>query len=474
MRRGWLGVALAVAIAGAAFADRVSPPASPLPAVDRAAAPGGVWGCPVIKMPGAAGWLHLANIARDPSTVRISFLPDGKRPVEQALTLRPGRAATVATPASILPLAAAAVVEYAGGRVAVSRTVLLSGTGATGAGAASCSRPEPGTHVTAHGATLRTETQIAILNPGSSDAVVDVALLAGGRRTAPASLHGRVVPARRRLVVRVGDFVFDARAVAATITPRTGRVVSDVVMISPRVLDLMPAVTPERRLVTVASSSRGGVAFSTVTIGDQDASIDAKVLTTDGQTTYQPLAVGLPPDTPLLQGPPATGIPPGPVALAIASRTSPVATGARWSVAGPGGPIEAAASVGAPPSDRLVAVTGPPATTGSLRLLLANPDAVDATVDVTLFTETGETAPPSLQGIRVRSGFTAALALPGLPATATVGILVSARRGTLAAAIEALAQPRTGFSAYAVTAVPILAAPPVSIAPDARLGVPAP
>jgi len=467
MRRMWIGLAAVLLLAGAAVADRLEPPRPPLAKPDRVGHPGGVWACPVVKMAGTPGWLHLVNIGRGASTVRITYVIDGRKPIEQALLLASGRAKTIGTPGALLTQAAGAIVEYAGGRVTVSRTTMIGAI----AGAASCARPGAGTLVLSQGSTLKAETQLVLLNPGGADAVVDVALLVNGRVLEPESLSGRVVPARSRLVIREGDFAFDARAVAAMVTASAGRVVIDGILTAPSAVDLIPGVAATREVGTVASSSRGTSIFSVVAIGEDDAVTDARVLTVEGPSAFGPLVTALEPDRPLVAA--AGGEVPGAVALDLASSTAPIAIGARWQVKARSGAIDSAISAGMAPSKEVVAVLGPPASSPAMRLLIANPDAGEATIDATVITETGGTNPVALSGVKLEAGRSVTLTLQGISTSATVGVVVRSRGARVVVALEATI-PLPGFSAYAVTGVPTLIPGPVAVEPDPRQGVPAP
>ncbi len=472
MRRLAIGIVAVLALSGAAVADRFHPASAPQPTIDDARAHSGVWACPVVKGAGLAGWLHLVNVGADAAQVRIRFVPDGRPAVERELRLPAMRAATVATPVSIAKYGAGAIVEFAGGDVTVSRTAVLGTPDSAGVAAASCARPSSAGLVVPQGSTLRAETQLALLNPGAADALVDIALLIGGELIEPESLQHRIVPARGRLVVREGDFAFDEAAVAAQIVARSGRVVADGVLLAPRVFDITPAQTARNELLAVASSESGGALFAAVAVGDEDAVTSGVFLSTTGQTTFEPFTNGLPPNTPAVDGAAAQGVPKGPVALFATSTTSPIAIGARWSLAPRNGPAETATSSGVQPARNAVIVLGPPAATG-MRLLLANPDTQDATVDLTLITATGPTRPASLQAVRVRAGRTAAVSLPGLPPNATVGIAVRSSGGRVAAVLQARTVPPAAFSAFAVTAVPVASISPVAVEPDPLQGVPA-
>jgi hypothetical protein len=473
MRRLWIGLVAALALAGAAFADRLSPVTLPLPPAAATFSPGTVWACPILKGANTRGWIHLANAGPDVSVVRITFVPDGAPPVAQAVTVEAGRAISVGAPDAVRQ-AAGAIVEAAGGDVTVSRTAFAAvPPNRSGAGAAACQRPDAASVVVPFGSTLAAETQIAMLNPGTSDAVVDVAFAFDGQRLAPETLRGRVVPARGRLVVRAGDFAFDEPFVAAIIQARSGRVVAEGLLTHGGFLELVPGGPVARSLVALGSSARGAAGFATVAVGDADAVIEARILSTGGQSAFEPLAAGLPPDTPKVTAAPANAGPAGPVALAIESATSGVAVAASWQVSPGPGTAEQVVTGGVVPSRRATAVLGVPATPGSMRILLAASDVEAAVVDITLMTETGPLKPPELTGIRVEPGRTALLGIPSVPATSALGVLATSAGGRFVAVLEATATFSGLFGAYAAVAVPAIEPSRVGVEIDPRSGIPA-
>lgn len=472
MRRLTIGLVALVAIAGAAVADRLNPPQAPRPAADRADAPGGVWACPVVKAAGTGGWIHIVNTGRDASRIRVTFLPDGRGPIEQAVTLPPLRVTTLPTPPAITRFNAGAIVEFAGGNVTVSRTLLLGSFGSTGVAGAACSRPGDASLVVAQGATLSTDTQIALLNPNTADALVDVALLIGGEKIEPESLQHRIVPARGRLVLREGDFAFDEPAVSAEIVARSGRVVADGIFLGRGVFDIAAAQPAVPESVVVASTSRGQVFFASVAVGDEDAVTTGTLLSSTGQTGYAPLINGLPPSAPNVDGNATRDVPPGAVALAVTSRTSPIAIGALWQISRRNVGSETAVSTGVSPSNEAVAVLGYPAAPSTMRLLIANPDPREAVVDVTLMTAAGAARPAALQRFRVPAGRTATISVGGSSKQSTVAVLLRATGGRVVAVLEASAAVSGTFSAFAVTAIPVARVPEVAIEPDPIQGVP--
>jgi hypothetical protein len=469
-------VLIVAAFGGAALTDRFVPARPPQPPGVRPVPVGGVWACPFLKAAGGPGWLHLANVGRGPATVRVTYVPDGRKPVGQDLAVPAGRAVTVPVPASIRQ-AAGPIVEFSGGDVVVSRTAFLTATPATGitvsgGAAAACGRPGPAITVIPQGSTLRSDVQIVLLNPGTADAVVDIVMLAGGRQVQPESLRRRIVPARGRLVLRAGDFAFDERALAIAVRARSGRVVAEGLFMAQNLVEIIPAVPPVIETVALASSDRGAATFAAVAIGEADAVSDARLMSSAGRGAFDPLTAGLAPSTVNLNGPPS-GTPAGALGLAVSSSTTPVVIGARWLITGRPGVLETAASTGSVPANRAVAVVGPPADSSRLRLLLANPDGAAALVDVALVTESGVTTPAALQGVRIEPGHTAVVRIPGIAPTASVAVVVTSRGGRIVGLIEAFARRPEGFGAYAIEAVPSIAPPLVAVVPDQRIGLPA-
>jgi hypothetical protein len=472
LRRWGLAAFVVLTLTGAGLADRFAPAATPLPAPDRPTEAGGTWACPFLKSAGAPGRLHFANFGRHPARIRVTYLPDRRAPVVQAFDLGSGRAGTVGAPAAIRAHAAGAIVEYAGSDVVVSRTAFLSANGGTGAAAATCAQPGPQTVVASQGATLGVDTSLVLLNPATSDAVVDVSLVFDGQELEPESLRGRVVPGRGRLIVREGDFAFDEPAVAGVVRARTGRVVVDALLAAPNLIDLVPATGAATETVAIGNSSSGPLSFTSVAVGDVDAITDGRTLSPEGQGVFEQLAGGLPPNTPRVTPLPEDFGTRGPVALVASSSTAPVALGARWQVRGRGGVVEHATMSAVPPASRAMAVIGPPAVAAELRLLVANPAEQDATLSISVVTEAGLTRPVPLQRITLPAGSTAALDLSGVGGSGTVGVLLTSGGAPIAAAIQGIAlQP--SFGAFAVAAFPDLPRPPIAVEPDPRAGVPA-
>jgi hypothetical protein len=469
-----LGFVVAALVAAGIAVDQVSPAVPPPPVQVAPLSSGGVWGCPFVYAGNGRAWLHLANAGTDPSVVRVSFVRDRARRIVQEVRLGPGQAATL--PADTrLGRASGAIVEYAGGEVFASRTAVFDapvGLSAARRGAvgAPCSRAGEETIVAPSSSTLAAETTLVLLNPSSSDALVDVSFAEGGDEFTPEKLSRVVVPARGRRQFRAGDFAFDVRALAIIVRVRSGRVVADALVATSSGLVLSPGRPPSPSLVAIASTSGGSARVDVAALGDQDAIVAATSLSPAGRTALEALAGEVPADAPVVAGlGPAKA---AAVAASLALREGPglVAT-AVWAVGSAAGRGDFAASEARPPARRIVAVAGPPAVSQQMRLLVANPNDGDATFSVTILTAGGPVSAPGLTDVRLAAGRTTALSLP--PAAGTLGAaLVSdlAVGMTLAATV---AGSRDAV-AFGIAGVEVSRSPPVGITLDQRLGVPGP
>lgn len=117
----------------------------------------------------------------------------------------------------------AALVEVDGGGVVAEQSV----SGPLGSDNAPCANNASSTWYFADGGTTRDAHLIyALANPFPEDAIVDLSFSTDQGRVVPQALQGVVVPARGMLPVNVGEQVLRRRAVSATIRARTGRIVA--------------------------------------------------------------------------------------------------------------------------------------------------------------------------------------------------------------------------------------------------------
>jgi len=458
-----LTLAVAAGMVAAVAVDAVTPPARSAQPVTPAPSSGGIWACPVASLGTGGGYVFVANAGPRPARARVVLIPDKGRPAVLPVTLRPGSVRALAIHLRT-KLPVGAIVEFAGSDVVAFHSVALNdpnlGVGATGA---PCGRPGPTLLAVPQGRTLGADTQLALLNPGASDAVVSVRLLSDGAVLQPERLSRRVVPARGRLIVHVGDFAFDKRDVTALVTMVSGRVVAENVVFGSGVT-MVPAVSPARRIVVPVGSSAEAT-LSLAAAGDADTDLSSRLL---GRAA-QGAASGVPTS---LSGLTSRGVAVAafgkgaPVAYGLeAQEGSPVVAGARWVVRRRGA-IETAGATGAEPARRWAAVVPAYSGTSEVRALIANPGSVRTRVRLRLL---GASRARTLAPVTVGGGRLASVVLgdrPGVYGLEAIGdrpVVVALSSVGGAAFLQALA----------VTAVPIEAVGAAAVTLDPRVGVPA-
>lgn len=459
MRRT-LAIVLALGIAGAVAVDRLEPAAAPALRAVRVRALGGTLACPWTFDGRGAGTISLANLGPGNSSVRVTLVPDGGKPVVVQKKLRAG-AVTLVAAHKRMRKPGGAIIEFAGGEVVASHALEF---GRDGAAAGPCLPAGPGTAAVAKASSFKAATRVALMNPGAGDAVVDVALVSQGRTRRPERLRGRLVRSRRRLVVDVGDFVFDAGAVTAIVRAHAGRVVAEGMRVASlgdeRRAVLLPAQSPRRLLVTFAGEGGEG-AIDITPIGGADSVLDARVMRARGRG----LASEIPTEARY----------PGPVSALLAGRRpsayvlevrggSPVVAGAAWRVTS-GRRADLAGAAGVVPERRWAGVLTVRRKRSIPRLLIANAGEETAEVSVRVF-GSGRRATT----IRVRAGRLARVSLGRGPGTFAFEVRSS---GPVAAAVDRI-NVAAGFSADTFNATPLSPSPPVGVVIDPRLGAPAP
>lgn len=456
-----LAVVFALGLAGALAVDRLDPASVPTPAQIRVRALGGTLACPWAYAGSGTGTLSLANLGPGDSAVRVTLVPDRGRPVVVQKSMTPDSVTQVAVHTRVRG-PAGAIVEFAGGEVVASHALAF---GRDGAAAGPCLPTGAGTVVVAKGSTAVSSTRIALMNPGAGDAVVDVALVSDGRTRRPEKLRGRLVRARRRLVVDAGDFVFDSGAVTAVVRAEAGRVVAEGLRTrrfgSIEAGVLLPAQAPARSAAVVIGEGEEG-AIDVTPIGGADSVLDARVVRARGRG----VASDLPTDV-RYPGPTSAGITGDrPSAYVVEARGgSPVVVAAAWLVRS-GSRTDFAGTVAQVPARRWAGVALARRSRSIPRLVIANPGEETARVSVRLF-GTGGSRSVSLP---VRAGRLARVSLGRAPGTFAFEIVSTA---PVVAAVDRQVVA-SGFSADALVATPLVAPPPIGVALDPRLGAPAP
>jgi hypothetical protein len=147
-------------------------------------------------------------------------LPTRRRPV----TVPAGGSAAL-NPAQGLPAGDnASTFVFAGGGVVANQVV----SGGGGWSTAPCASQTSAQWSFAGGSTVPGNTlSLALYNPASTEAVVNVSFLTTTGRQTPQSYQGIVVPPGQEVVENVGDFVQDASAIATLVTAQSGALVSN-------------------------------------------------------------------------------------------------------------------------------------------------------------------------------------------------------------------------------------------------------
>lgn len=453
---------LALALAGALAADELSP-ATPKgrPSI-RPAGESGALACPIALTGKGPGFIDLANLGDEPSDVRVAVVPDVGKPVAVPVRVPPGSVRSVRMRGRVRS-PAGAIVEHSGGEIIASHSVSVSGD-AGGRAAAPCPPARGDLSVVLLGATLRAATSLVMMNPGEGDAVVEISFVAGQDVIRPERLRQRVVRARRRLAIRVQDFVFDRRDVAAVVRMRAGRVVSEGMLSAPGGVEILPASEPAPEAAVIAGPRDAGL-VGILAPGEDGASVDAQFLSAESGGR----APGVPAEAPSLRGlrlaTPAT--PAGSIAYSLRARDrAPIALATRWRARRPSG-TDLVASAGAAPALRWGAVASAPEGEAKVvQVTIANPGSERATVTLR---KIGVPGPPAATLV-IEPGRVASDILARAPGTYAVEAMSDRAVVVSLSGIGA----RPGVWAFAMTATPLLEAPRIAVVPDPRGGVPAP
>jgi hypothetical protein len=358
-----------------------------------------------------------------------------------------------------------AIVEYAGeDLVAFHSLALRDPSFGTGVAEAACGRPGPVEVVVPQATTVGGDTLIALINPGSADAVVSIRLLTDGAVLAPERLSQRVVPARGRLILRVGDFAFDKRDVTAVVDTLSGRAVVEG-LVTGSSLSLEPAVVPARHILAPVGATGEGV-LSVTGVGQDDSQLTASVLT----RAQQGAAAGIPPSLAALSSivvavPDAGGAAPAGYAL-DANLGAPIVAGARWTVRRSGQSATASA-IAAEPAARWTGVIQAYSGRSTVRALIANSGGARALVRLVSLTPDGRHV--------VRTVSIGPARLTSLVVAETPGVYAIEATADRPVVVAMTSVGGASFlQAAAATAVALEPLYGVAVSLDRRIGVPAP
>lgn len=464
--KGRLSFMLALALIGGTIViDRVAPAERDVPKGIRVGFTGGVLACPIAIEQGANAYLHLANVGDRSASVRVSVIPRRGRAVTVPLSLGAGGVRTVPITGRVKSLPATAIVQYAGSDVVASHSLWFP-SGAGGAGASTCAPASGSVVAVGPGRTLSAKTTLALANPGSADADVTITLVADDRRLTPERLQRRIVPARGRVDVSLGDFVFDARTVYAIVQATSGRVVAEALTRSPSGVSIVGMRSPADSLLAFSGVSGTGATLTLATAEDLEAALEGRLLSAVDQGRAPRIPPELASDSSFRTAIPARGKGGAVAYVLTAEAGSKVVAGATWTVARPGGRDEAALE-SLPLATRWGGVTLVGGTVGSAYALIANPGSDPAGVDVRILGKAG-----GRRSITLPAGRLTSVALGNGPGTYGLSLRSDAPVAVTLGGLSRSAS-RLLFG-YAVAATPFLPPGEVAVGFDPRAGVAAP
>ena len=427
----------------------------------------GAWFCPHGGGEGWRAWVAAVNPTAETAEVRLT---SGSGPSAQRAReiLPPQTLRTLEVPAT--EMVAATVVEFLGAE-AVAGMIVVRPEGEGGGVAAEPCAGRAGTRWwVPEGSTLRGEAaQLVVHNPFSTDAVFDVGLATRERTLRPGRLKGIVMRPGQVRALDLGRFALGEESLSATVTAPLGRVVvSGVVASSGGIRSTIGVPAPSRRWILPGGGDGSGFLSVTAT-ADAPAPIHARAQTAEAEAALVDLetvpagttlvldeevreagvAVQADGPAPFVSSRRLFALPPPEPPRPDRRKGGRQARGGQNEEAPPPPvPPDVAATEGAPaPAGAWVVLPPVPPDGGPAILLIQNPEAAPAQVEVTAL---GPEGPGQVQTVTVAPRTTARLDLPQ-PAAATV----RATRGLVVPAAAAL-----GHRTYAIAVgVPVQSVP---------------
>jgi hypothetical protein len=189
----------------------------------------GAWYCPHGGGEGWQAWVVAANPTDAPAPVRLTTNVAGAPPQVTEHTLEPGSSRHLEVPAP--QMASASVLEFFGTPVAAGMVALPPGPGAT---AEPCAARASSRWYIGEASTLRGEdAHLVVHNPFATEAVVEVALTAGGSQIRQGRLKGVVLSPGEVKSVALDQLALGEVALTATVTALLGRVSAAGVTLTP-------------------------------------------------------------------------------------------------------------------------------------------------------------------------------------------------------------------------------------------------
>jgi hypothetical protein len=236
MRRAPVVVGLGLVLLGAAVADRADRPDAPvvgtvgteeMPTAAPASALSSTWYCA-----GGSGQADsafssavvVANPGEETIEGTVTVVPDQGDPKTVPLVVKAYASVTLPL-GDVLPATyAAAFVDLDGGQAVVEHAV----SSRAGTATAPCASSASTRWYFADGATAKDATLVlALYNPFPEDAIVDMSFSTDEGRAEPADFQGIVVHAGRLVVKDIGEHVRRREAVGTEVVTRNGRLVAD-------------------------------------------------------------------------------------------------------------------------------------------------------------------------------------------------------------------------------------------------------
>jgi hypothetical protein len=423
-------------VGGLVALDRLVGPAQPGrgPAVGEAVgvAPGdvsGTWFCPHGGGEGWRAWIAVANPSDRTATLQVTTVGTAGGRVETPAEVRPRTAAYIEVPADQPP--ASSTVEVFGAPVGAGMVVSLPDR--DGVAADPCAADAAREWLVPGGTTIRGErARLVIMNPFSTEATVEVSLVASRRIVRPGALRGLVLPPRRSASVDLNRFALGEAALTASVQATLGRVVTGAVGISTEgVRSAIGTPAPARTWVLPGTADDGQTDLQVMVPGRQEVPFRVRAQHVDGQA-------------PLLDEAAVAGgfaerfeLEAERAGLVVeAAGTRPFVVSRRTGSEDAG---DGALTAGATPSaTRWLALPASRPGGGGTRLILVNPGGDTARARVTLLSDTGPVDAPSLGNVVLGAGRIVVLDLTSVVGLRPVAAVVEVNDGTLVPAQESI------------------------------------
>jgi hypothetical protein len=420
--------------------------------------------------------VHIANSGGQALTAQVTVMPSEGATAVRALTVPARGSVDLVLSTVVVAPSSAAVVEVAGGEVAVSH--LLAGP--TGKTVAACSS-SPSSHWYLPAGTTKPGTRqlLAVFNPFPSEAVVGIGFETDDGTRTPGKWDGLVVPGQRVVLLDVTEVVTLRAQIATTVEARSGRVIVDQIQLSDGTnatvesLAVTPAAPASSPTWWFADGPTGGGVSTSISVqnpSDQTAEVQVQIRLDDAATNgeVEPFEVSVPAHhygTVDVSG--AGRVPQGIGYTAVARSTNgvPIVAARLVGAVAPATAIGTTFTLGSPVlAGRWMVPVGSTPVASSVFVVVTNPSPTEA-VKVTVSTLTDGVSGPLATGDGVlipaggRGGFEIPAGVAGSPSSVVVesdrGVVVESRvvfsAGGLA---EPLAVPLAPWAVVATYGLP--------------------